>query len=81
MQLVPGKTWLAKPAEINPQIARWRKDFPDIVRVDEEKQFSGDSVYAITVAGNNGKPKKKIHGGGAACPRAGGYRGGYEFPE
>jgi hypothetical protein len=57
---VPGKTWLAKPDAINPQIARWRKDFPDIVRLDEEKQFSGDSVYAITVAANNGKPKKNL---------------------
>jgi len=60
MKAIPQKTWLGKPHEINPKISRWQRDFPEIVRVDEEKQFSGDSVYAITVTAKNNYRKKNF---------------------
>jgi hypothetical protein len=58
MKTIPGKTWLSKPDEINPIIHEWSEKFPDIVRADEERQFSGDPVYAVTVTGK-GKGKKR----------------------
>ncbi|MCD4823371.1 MAG: hypothetical protein K8S55_02085 [Phycisphaerae bacterium] len=60
MKTVPGKTWLGKPEDVNQAILEWQKKFPEIVRIDEEKQFSGDSVYAVTVTANNDKPKKNF---------------------
>ena len=47
--LTPGETWFGKPQEINKKISEWKTNWADIVRVDEEIQFSGDKVYAITV--------------------------------
>ena len=29
MKAIPGKTWLAKPKEINSKIIEWKKNFPD----------------------------------------------------
>ena len=60
MKAIPGKTWLAKPKEINSKIIEWKKNFSDIVRVDKEKQFSGDPVYAITVTGKENIQKKNF---------------------
>ena len=57
---IPGKTWLYKPDAVNPVIAGWHKDFPEIVRIDEAKQFTGDAVYAITVTGEEDDPKKNF---------------------
>ena len=49
MKAIPQKTWLGKPQEINKKISEGETNWADIVRVDEEIQFSGDKVYAITV--------------------------------
>ena len=50
MKAIPQKTWFGKPQEINRKISERKTNWADIVRVDEEIQFSGDKVYAITVA-------------------------------
>lgn len=58
MKVVHGKTWLGKPSDVNQKIVQWQQAFPEIIRVDEEKQFSGDTVYAITVTSDSNKTKK-----------------------
>lgn len=60
MKIIAGKTWLGKPDEINPKILKWEKQFPDIVTVDTEKQFSDDPVYAITVTAPTSSKKKNF---------------------
>ena len=49
MKAIPQKNWFGKPQEINRKISEWKTNWADIVRVDEEIQFSGDKVYAIIV--------------------------------
>ena len=58
--LTPGETWFGKPQEINKKISEWKTNWADIVRVDEEIQFSGDKVYAITVADREYEYKKNF---------------------
>jgi len=58
--LTPGETWLGKPQEINKKISEWKTNWADIVRVDEEIQFSGDKVYAITVTDREYEYKKNF---------------------
>jgi len=60
MKIIPKKTWLVKPEEVNKKIFEWKKNFSEIVRVDEEKQFSQDAVYAITVTSGENIKKKNF---------------------
>jgi len=56
----PSKTWLGKPQEVNKKIFEWKTNWANIVRVDEEIQFSGDKVYAITVTDREYEYKKNL---------------------
>ncbi|MCX8082546.1 MAG: hypothetical protein N3D17_04040 [bacterium] len=51
---------MSKPEKINRDIFRWARDYTDIVRIDEETQFTGDKVYAITVEKRNNLPKRNL---------------------
>jgi len=60
ISITAGKTWLGKPDEVNPVIAGWKRNFSDIVRIDEAQQFTGDTIYAITVTSKNAGKKRNI---------------------
>ena len=41
--------WLAKPSQTVPKILQWADQFPQLVRLREQKTFSGQVAYAVTV--------------------------------
>lgn len=63
MKTIPGQTWLSKPCEVDPLLAKWKDQYPNLVRIDEEKQYSGDVVHAITVTDKSPGPKKNFFAG------------------
>lgn len=40
---------MSKPDRVDIKILQWAREYPDIVRIDEATQFTGDKVYAITI--------------------------------
>lgn len=43
------KNWLAKPHQVKPQILKWQKDFPDLVKLNYITQYVGLNAYSISV--------------------------------
>ena len=42
--------WLAKPAQTDPKILAWAKQYPNLVTLDSLKTFDGHTAYALTIA-------------------------------
>ncbi|MBM4046547.1 MAG: hypothetical protein FJ279_15660 [Planctomycetes bacterium] len=55
------RKWLSMPDETEAKILEWARRFPDLVRLDAEKQFCGRTAYAVTVTDPRlpDGPKKK----------------------
>jgi len=45
----PPFRWLARPAQVEPQILAWAEKYPDWVSVEKLKTHGGHTAYAVTV--------------------------------
>jgi len=43
------KCWLAKPEQMEPQILKWQKNYPELIKLDWITQYVGLKAYSITV--------------------------------
>lgn len=53
--------WLAMPQQVETHVARWGREYPNVLTVDSITQHTGHRVFALTV-GENAKLPNKLPG-------------------
>ncbi len=54
--------WLVRPEQTGPQIAEWTRKYPNVVSLETQRTFGGNTAYAVTVTDRRtpGEKKAKI---------------------
>lgn len=52
-------SWLVRPQQVAAKIAQWAREHPQIVSLDSQKTFGGNTAYAVTVTDRKTPDEKK----------------------